>query len=161
MKFSTVIGGGLVFIAGMGTGVYIACRAAVAIDEKICKGKLREKFLDDTSEKVTNYIHKKFEPKRFEPRKFEYSRFRTEQHYRSPKDIVFATKNEAEEVRLKFNDLIAEYACVSVADLFDLTGMTAVYTDNMYGWTKGLSDNLIITNTSGGWIIDFPDVCEL
>lgn len=161
MKFSTVIGGGLVFIAGMGTGVYIACKAAVAIDEKICKGKLREKFLDSTSEKVTTYMHKKFEPKSFKPRKFEYSRFNTEQKYRSPKDIVFTSQSEAEEVRLKFNDLIGQYSCVSVADLFDLTGMTTVYTDTLYGWTKGLSDDLIITNASGGWIIDFPDVCEL
>ena len=72
MKISTVICGGIVFVAGIGTGVVLACKAAVKVDEKIYKGKLREKFIDATGEATTSFLYKKFEPKRFEPRKFEY-----------------------------------------------------------------------------------------
>ena len=149
MKFSTVIGGGLVFIAGMGTGVYIACKAAVVIDEKICKGKLSEKFLDATSEKVTNYIHKKFEPKRFKPREFKYSRHDCE-------NVIFETRTDAEEVLHKFNETISEYGVVTVADLCDFVGLSSTYSETMRGWKEEISDEAIHVERDG-WMIDFPE----
>lgn len=156
MKISTVIGGAIVFVAGIGTGMCLACKAAVKIDEKIYKGKLREKFVDATAETTTSFLYKKFEPK-----KFEYSRFNTKpKHECAPKDFIFRSHTEAEEVRLKMNDVIALYGCVSVADFYDLVGNAAVYTDNKFGWKKRLSDELIVS-TKDGWYIDFPEVCEL
>ena len=160
MKISTVICGGIVFVAGIGTGVVLACKAAVKIDEKIYKGKLREKFIDATGEATTSFLYKKFEPKRFEPRKFEYHQFYNKVKYGSPKEYVFRSHAEAEEVRLKMNDIIAESNCASIADFYDLVGETSAYADGMYGWKEGLSDELI-TSTANGWIIDFPEVCKL
>lgn len=149
MKISTVIGGGIVFVAGLGTGVYLAYKAAVKIDEKVYKGKLREKFIDSTSETVTEYMHKKFEPKRFEPKKFEYSRHDCERR-------TFATRTEAEEVLREFNYLIGEYGVVSVADLCDLIGVGHSYHETKRGWKECLSDDMII-DVEDGWIINFPE----
>ena len=33
------------------------------------------------------------------------------------------------------DELIEHYGIVSVADLYDLVGITGSYTDNKYGWT--------------------------
>lgn len=160
MRISTVVGGAIVFITGIGTGVHLAYKAAVKIDEKIYKGKLKEKFAEATTEVTTAFLYKKFESKRFEPKKFVYSRYDTKYERRSPKDVIFATRTDAEETRLKMNDYIEEYGQASVADLYDLVGDVAVYTDNKIGWKEGLSDELIVS-TKDGWIIDFPDTCEL
>lgn len=160
MKISTVVGGAIVFVAGVGTGLYTACKAAVKLDEKIYKGKLREKFVEATTEATTSFLYKKFEPKRFEPRKFEYSRFYNKVRYGSPKEYVFGSHSEAEEVRLKMNDIIAKYNCASIADFYDLVGESSAYTHTQFGWKEGLSDELIVSTTDG-WRIDFPEVCEL
>ena len=155
MKFSTVVGGVIVFVAGIGTGMCLACNAAVKIDEKIYKGKLKEKFAEATSDMVAECIRKKLEPRRFEP-----SRYETKYNRHSPKDVIFSTRTDAEETLLKLNDYIEEYGQASIADLYDLIGDVAVYQDNKYGWKNGLSDDLIFV-TNGNWFIDFPDTCEL
>ena len=51
-------------------------------------------------------------------------------------DVVLSTRGEAEEVLLRMNELIDTYGLVSVADLYDLVGITGNYTDNKYGWTS-------------------------
>lgn len=51
-------------------------------------------------------------------------------------DIIFDTRGEAEQVLSSMDDLIDVYGTVSVADLYDLAGVTGRnYTDNKYGWT--------------------------
>lgn len=160
MKISTVIGGGIVFVAGIGTGVYLACKSVVKLDEKIYKGKLREKFADATVEATTSFLHKKFDPKRFEPRKFEYARFNREHSFHAPNEIIFESRVKANEIMLMLNDLIAEYGCATIADFYDLVDAETNYIDTKYGWHEGFSDELII-RAKGGWIIDFPDTCEL
>ena len=49
--------------------------------------------------------------------------------------IVVSTRGEAEEVLTRMGELIESYGLVSVADLYDLVGITGNYTDNNYGWT--------------------------
>lgn len=49
-------------------------------------------------------------------------------------DITLDTRNEAEEVMDRLNEAIAEYGSVSVADLYDLVGVSGEFTDNKYGW---------------------------
>lgn len=158
MKISTVIGGGIIFIAGIATGTCLVYKTAVKIDEKIYKGKLREKFVAATTETTTSFIREKFEPKRFEPKRFESKP--SIKYRRSPKGFIFGSRIEAEDVRLKLNDIIARYGCASIADFYDLVGWDTVYTDNKFGWKEGLSDELI-TLTANGWTIYFPEVCEL
>ena len=51
-------------------------------------------------------------------------------------DIILDSRSEAEEVLTRMEELIATYGIVSVADLYDLVGVTCQYTDNKYGWTN-------------------------
>lgn len=50
-------------------------------------------------------------------------------------DITLDKRGEAEEVLYRMDELIEHYGIVSVADLYDLVGITGSYTDNKYGWT--------------------------
>ena len=49
-------------------------------------------------------------------------------------DIVFETRKDAEDVREQMEELIEHYGTVSVADMYDMAGLTAPYTSNKYGW---------------------------
>lgn len=60
---------------------------------------------------------------------------RTKSGY-SHDDIILETRAEAEEVLTRMDELVATYGMVSVADLYDLVGITCEYTDNKYGWTN-------------------------
>ena len=51
-------------------------------------------------------------------------------------DIILETRGEAEEVLDRMNELIDTYGIVSVADMYDLVGISCNYTDNKYGWTN-------------------------
>jgi hypothetical protein len=50
-------------------------------------------------------------------------------------DIILPTRGDAEEVLSQMCELTSLYGSVSVADLYDLVGVTGNYTDNKYGWT--------------------------
>lgn len=49
-------------------------------------------------------------------------------------DIVFETRRDAEDVREQMEELIDRYSVVSVADMYDMAGLSAPYTSNKYGW---------------------------
>lgn len=51
-------------------------------------------------------------------------------------DIILESRGEAEEVLERMDELIDTYSFASVADLYDLVGITCEYTDNKYGWTN-------------------------
>lgn len=51
-------------------------------------------------------------------------------------DLELDSRGEAEEVLSRMDELIATYGVVSVADMYDLAGITPNYTDNRYGWTN-------------------------
>lgn len=51
-------------------------------------------------------------------------------------DIILESRGEAEEVLTRMDELIECYGIVSVADLYDLVGISCEYTDNKYGWTN-------------------------
>ena len=51
-------------------------------------------------------------------------------------DIILESRGEAEDVLTRMDELMDEYGVVSVADLYDLVGITGNYTDNKYGWTN-------------------------
>ena len=71
------------------------------------------------------------------------------------RDIIFDTRSEAEEVLSNMTDLIVDYGAVSVADLYDLVGITGSFTDNNYGWVdlKGVEPHMV---RGGGYSISFP-----
>ena len=51
-------------------------------------------------------------------------------------DIILDTRGEAEDVLTRMDELIDTYGIVSVADMYDLVGISGNYTDNKYGWTN-------------------------
>lgn len=71
-------------------------------------------------------------------------------------DIILETRGEAEEVLSHLVDLTEDYGMASVADLYDLVGITSNFTDNKYGW-----DNLSSASVSrvrDGYLIALPRV---
>lgn len=68
------------------------------------------------------------------------SRTRTGYNY---DDIIFDNRGEAEDVLSRMDELVSTYGVVSVADLYDLVGITGNYTDNKYGWTDIMSASVV------------------
>lgn len=69
-------------------------------------------------------------------------------------DVVFDTRGEADEVLSSMDELMDRYGVVSVADMYDLCGMTCNYTDNKYGW-KSLA-RADISRVRDGYMIKLP-----
>lgn len=76
------------------------------------------------------------------------------------RDIILETRGEAEEVLSNLVDIVYDYGSASVADLYDLVGVTGNFTDNKYGWTD-LSGTRVNRARGGGYIIDLPRVESL
>lgn len=69
-------------------------------------------------------------------------------------DIILDNRGEAEEVLSKMDELISNYGMVSVADLYDLVGVTGDWTDNKYGWTDIRSASVV--RIRDGFLIKLP-----
>ena len=69
-------------------------------------------------------------------------------------DITIPTRGEAEEVLLRMDELIVTNGIASVADLYDLVGITGDYTDNKYGWTNIRSAEVI--RVRDGYMLRLP-----
>lgn len=69
-------------------------------------------------------------------------------------EIVLETRGEAEEVLSHLVDLTIDYKMASVADLYDLVGITSSFTDNKYGWTDLRNAN--VTRVRGGYLLNLP-----
>ena len=74
-------------------------------------------------------------------------------------DIILDTRGEAEEVILRMEEAIATYGIVSVADLYDLVGVTGNYTDNKYGWSDIRSAQPV--RVREGYLIKLPRALPL
>jgi hypothetical protein len=69
-------------------------------------------------------------------------------------DILLETRGEAEEVLSHLVDLTIDYGMATVADLYDLVGITSNFTDNKYGWTN--LQNASVSRVRGGYLINLP-----
>lgn len=69
-------------------------------------------------------------------------------------EILLATRPEAELVIARLRDLIHQYDSATVADLYDLVGITSSYTDAKWGWAD-ISD-AGIRRVPGGYLLDLP-----
>ena len=76
------------------------------------------------------------------------------------REIILETRGEAEEVLSSLYDIAYEYGSASVADLYDLVGVTGSFTDNRYGWSN-LAGSSVKRARGGGYIIDLPRVEEI
>ena len=70
-------------------------------------------------------------------------------------DIILESRGEAEEVLSRMDEIIDMYGVVSVADMYDLVGITDNnYTNNKYGWTNIRSAEAI--RVRDGYILKLP-----
>ena len=91
-------------------------------------------------------------------------RSRTASNY--VEEIVFETRQDAQEV---FNILLANletYGVVTVGDFYELSDQPSKFTDQAYGWTianggQGLAGARIVAARGGGFKIQFPTPVEV
>lgn len=69
-------------------------------------------------------------------------------------DIVLESRTEAVEVIEAMADRIGRYAAVTVAELYDLVGVTGSYTDRQWGWTDLITAE--VRQVPGGFLLDLP-----
>lgn len=69
-------------------------------------------------------------------------------------EIILDSRGEAEEVLERMDELISTYGMASVADLYELVGVTCDYTDNKYGWTD--VRNASVVRVREGYLLKFP-----
>lgn len=74
-------------------------------------------------------------------------------------EIVIDNRGEAESVLDRMDEIVSTYGMVSVADFYDLIGVTSKYTDNKYGWTN--INNAHIVRTRDGYMIKMPKALPL
>lgn len=75
-------------------------------------------------------------------------------------DIIFETRGDADLVLDQMESAIDQYRMVSVADLYDLAGITCrSYTANKYGWTDLQAAKVI--RTRDGYILQLPRTVQI
>ena len=74
-------------------------------------------------------------------------------------DVILDSRWEAEDVLSRMDELIDNYGIVSVADFYDLCGITGSYTDNKYGWTDIRSAQVV--RVRDGYKIKLPRALPL
>ena len=94
--------------------------------------------------------------KRDDVRYEDSSRTRTGYNY---DDVIVGSRAEAEEVLMRLDELIETYGQASVADLYDLVGITGKYTDNNYGWIN--IRNAEPVQVRDGYLLRLPKVGPL
>src|SRR5690606_42119776 len=70
------------------------------------------------------------------------------------KEIVLATRSEAEEVLDRLSDLINSYDVALVSDLYDLIGITGSFTDDRWGWTSLTGAR--VERVRDGYLLNLP-----
>ena len=69
-------------------------------------------------------------------------------------EIILATRVEAEEVIDNLFGLVSQYESASVADLYELVGVTGSFADEKWGWTdlRGAG----VSRIRNGYLLDLP-----
>lgn len=73
---------------------------------------------------------------------------------REASDVIIPTREEAQLVLERLNDLVDQYETASLADFYDLCGLSASHTDNKHGWTNLRSAT--IQTTRDGFFLNLP-----
>ena len=75
-------------------------------------------------------------------------------------DIIFNSRGEAEEVLDRMDELVQGYGNVSVAEFYDLAGVSSEYTSNKYGWTD-IHTAKVVRVSGDGYMIKLPRAMPL
>lgn len=71
-------------------------------------------------------------------------------------EIIIPSRQEAEEVIDRMFDILSRYGSVSVANLYELTGVQGAHTDHKWGWTE-LRGARAVRLRQGGYLLDLPE----
>ncbi len=112
----------------------------------------------ETGKTKSNTAASKVSYRNYYDNRRDYSAVRTRTGYNYD-DIIFDNRGEAEDVLTRMDELISTYGLVSVADLYDLVGITGNYTDNNYGWTDIRSASVV--RVRDGYMIKLPKALPL
>lgn len=69
-------------------------------------------------------------------------------------EIIIPSRGEAEEVLDAMTESTIKYGEVSVADFYEMVGVTSTFQDNKYGWTN--LRGAYVKRTRGGYVIELP-----
>lgn len=69
-------------------------------------------------------------------------------------EIILATRAEANEVIDQLYAVMTQYDEVTVADLYEMVGVSSNYTDRSWGWTN--LSGAGITRVGSGYLLDLP-----
>lgn len=69
-------------------------------------------------------------------------------------NLVFESRADAMEVISRMEEMVDTYGMVSVADMYDMAGVTCDYTGNKYGWTSVRTAEPI--RVRDGYVIKLP-----
>jgi hypothetical protein len=76
-------------------------------------------------------------------------------------ELIISSRSEAEEVLDRMFDILSRYGGVSVADLYELTGVQSQHTDMKWGWTQLRGSKVVPLRRQGGYVLDLPEVEQL
>lgn len=71
-------------------------------------------------------------------------------------EIVIQSRVEADEVIERMFDILSRYGSVSVADLYELTGIASSHTDYKWGWHE-LRGAKAVRLRDGNFLLDLPE----
>lgn len=70
-------------------------------------------------------------------------------------EIVLQSRTEAEEVVDRLFEVVSRYGSASVADLYELVGLSSTHTDNKWGWDD--LQGAGVSRVRGGFLLDLPE----
>lgn len=70
-------------------------------------------------------------------------------------EIMFPTRVEAQEVIDQMYFYIDQYDAVSVAEMYEMAGVSSNFVDRRWGWTE-LSDTAVRRTRNGYYVLDLP-----
>lgn len=70
------------------------------------------------------------------------------------REVIFDSRKSAEEVLHQMDQILQIYELVTVADLYDLSGITPSFFDTCYGWTNLKTAEVV--RVRAGYIINLP-----
>ncbi|HVI79595.1 MAG TPA: hypothetical protein VM715_15800 [Candidatus Acidoferrum sp.] len=71
-------------------------------------------------------------------------------------EIELQSRRDAEDVIDRMFDVLSRYGSVTVATLYELTGIQTSHTDEKWGWTS-LTGAKAISQRNGRYLLDLPD----
>lgn len=74
-------------------------------------------------------------------------------------EIILDQRTEAEEVIDQLFDIVSRYDSATIADLYELVGISSSHTDHKWGWTD--LHGAGVSRIRGGYLLDLPDPVPL